>query len=273
MRSFAIIILSLLASCSSPDPTNESTESNDSATLVEERLFNEDSVHYWVSADYLENLADTLSICDCWRKTQFHLLEIDTVEMNLHIQSNLFHFGMDSQADFPLLRNGNSFESDTSQENFINELISFEYPISNSFELMIGSKAHTFHQKAYPKIKDAVDRYGGYGISWDLWDQSAILNSTALLNYDEIDSINSTQHYFSVDSLQSMIHKGEVRSGCSDDFSYNHMGYENAAGELEHFHLQFFKAEVRLYKVPGRDRHVEVELDPDEMQIFVNSSY
>ncbi len=268
MRSFLFIAVILFISCETTNDSIESQTTNDS--LEVEKLFNEDSVYYWVSTDYLENLADTFSICDCWRKTQFHLLEIDTIEMNLHIQSNLFHFGMDSEADFALLRDDISFRSDTSHENFINDIISFEYPFSRSLVLKVGDKVYKFAQNAYPKIKNDE---GQYYTRWDLWDQSAIMNSTALLKYDKIDSINSTQHFFSVDSLESMITSGKIRSGCSDDYNYNHMSYKNEDGELIHFHLQFFKEELRVYKVPGRDRHVEVELDSNEMQILINSSY
>ena len=84
------------------------------------------------------------------------------------IQSNIFHYGMEDEATFPLIKEGNTFKYDTTQGAWPNNPKEFQLPIDDTLRLKIWDGNHLFVIKKFKKKEENLNKNGEFMEFWDI---------------------------------------------------------------------------------------------------------
>jgi len=266
-----IFILSIFIFSCSADNKSElanagslKTEIKVESYLVEPNKNEQDSLIIWVSNDFKKSLSENISICDCWRKTKYHLMYYDTTKMELYLKSNFMHYGHDSDLIFPLKKTGDKFRYDSTLNNWLEKPKEFALPTKNTLTLLDGGETHTFSRRVFKFEKDTAKNH--FSLYSNLSNVFYWMNSKILLKYNIVDTLKLTDDLITIEKLHHLIDLNKVLAYCSDD--YNLDGIIIKENKNRYFQLVFGKGEVTLYENKGRDRYEKLNLDSLPNQVL-----
>lgn len=256
---FLSVLITVFYLCSSAwlsasDSSNVLVEKLDHLVVVQSPKI-EDSIVFWVSTDYEKALNENNSICECWSKSRFNLLYIDSVHSKITVLSNLKHFGHDSEFYISYSLSGNTFLLDSTYYDSRLRLSSFVLNSNDELTLYDDQRPYSFRKIIFKFEKEPNGKW--YPES-ELSDYFYEKNSELLLKYNSIDTLQSTHDLISIEELHELIESGKVHLHCSDDFGYDGMTLH--VEPYRYFHLEFRGNEVILYdELEGRGRYEKLD--------------
>lgn len=234
-----IIILVLCVQCGVKD-----------AEMIKEE---KSGFNYWVNEEFLFDIFNSnMSVKELWEKHEYMMLYVDEDSSSTIIQSNIFHFGYDSQDEVALIKKENNvLFSDTSKPSIPNRLFTFEF---NDTKLSLKSDSHdlTFKRFKFKKLKDEI--------SSDIYERMLQLSSGIYTKYLiplDIDSSHKNYPKYFLDAYCC----DNTRAYCSDDYYYNGLSM-HLNGELIHFNVVHDDFYAKFYEdTMNRARYEAVKYD------------
>lgn len=253
------LIIFLLYDCSNNDKVHKE-ESNNSYISKEEKPST-----YWINRNYAICLEEGRPPCDCMSENEILMLYIDRLSKKIHIETNIFFYGMD-----------NSFEYEYNTNNSTNIFIINEAsPFADSISISIPEKLYInynekkvqFEKYLYYNISKQKSKKELFLRSIEMSDRLAIFNANVLLNFTKTNKVESTKIFFSLDELDSLIRNDKVSMSCSDDYHYNSIMIKGDTNRF--FHVEFGDTNIILYDLTqGRTKGKKLDLTKLERQFF-----
>jgi len=222
---------------------------------------------YWINTNYQMCINEGKPPCDCLSQNEIAMFHIDRIRRKIYIQSSVFHFGMETSAEF-------DFEY-RKKDNRTEYYIPKTPPLKDSIVIQYGSIIWVRYNgdkirfdKRLDKTIDKPSSNDKNFSRWsDIWKRRNVFNSYSLLGFTKTEHTDSSKVFYSYEELKKLILEDKVGVSCSDDYHWNSMKIKGEPNR--YFHLEYNDKHVVLHEViGGRNKGQKLKLNSLEKQIL-----